>query len=264
MKDAFQPGTTRFIALKDLTPHPLAQRRFDEARAKQIADEFDPALLGEITVAETKRGKSWVVDGQTRRAACLLFLEADGTQQVLCRVIPVDNDAEAARLFLGLNNHKAVRVFDKFVVRAVAKDPVVLGIIAILDKHGLAVERYLVEGKIRAVDALESVFSRDGGGKLLDRVIGILHRTWGRDPDAYHGSIIRGLALLLSRYDKLIDNDELVRKMAKHSGPLGLIGRARDLKAAIGGSAAQAIAEHIRREYNKGRRNDRLSDDKAA
>jgi hypothetical protein len=55
----------------------------------------------------------------------------------------------------------------------------------------------------------------------------------------------------------------LVRKLAKKSGPLGVIGRARDLKAAIGGSIAQAVAEHIRAEYNKGRRTERL-EEKAA
>ena len=263
MKNTFKVGTSRFIALKDLQPHPLAQRALDLAHAKYIGDNFDPALMGELTVAETKRGRLWIVDGQHRRVGAQQFLDGDDSQQVLCRVIAVDDDAEAARLFLGLNTHKSVRSLDKFFVRVVAKDPTAIGVTAILERYSLTVSRVRAPGTLQAVDACESIFSRQSGAKLLDRVIAVLHQAWGEDVDGYHGQLIRGLGLLLARYGDVIDMPDLVRKLAKKSGPLGIIGRARDLKIAIGGSIAQAVGEHIRGEYNKGRRTGKL-EEKAA
>lgn len=263
MKTSFKIGKSIFIPLRDLKPHPLAQRALDTAHAQAIGENFDPALMGELTVAETRRGRRWIIDGQHRHAGALRFLNGDDAQQVACRVIEVEDDAEAARLFLGLNTHKSVRTLDKFFVRVVAKDVNALGVTAILDRYGLKVTRTRGEGSVQAVDACETVFARKSGALLLDRVIGVLHQAWGNDPDAYHGQLIRGLGLLLARYGDVVDLADLVRKIAKRSGPLGVIARARDLKIAIGGSIAQAVAEHIRGEYNKGRRTERL-EEKAA
>lgn len=263
MRNAFKVGTSRYIALEDLKPHPLAQRRLDMRHAERIASDFDPALFGELTVAITKRGAQWIIDGQHRHYGALTFLNGDGKQQVACRVVEVEDDAEAARLFLGLNTHKAVQALDKFKVRVIAKDSIALGVVTVLDRYGLCMSITRGEGTVQAVEACETLFCRDHGALLLDRVIRVLNRTWGRDPDAFNGQLIRGLGLLLARYNGSVDDEELVRKLAKKSGPLSILGRARDLKNAIGGSIAQAVAEHIRGEYNKGRRTEKL-EDKAA
>lgn len=260
MKNALKTGTKQSIALRDLEPHPHAQRKFDPNHAAQMAGAFDPALLGTITVAETKRGKRWVVDGQHRKAAALQWLEGDATQCVECLVIPVEDDAEAARLFLGLNNHKAVRTLDKFLVRVHAKDAIALGVTTVLDRFGLHVDHSRGDGIVQAVDACEGIFGRQRGALLLERTVRVLHSAWGRDPDAYHGQLIRGLGILLGKHGTAVDDDELVRKLAKRGGPLGLVGRAREMRSAMGVSAAQAVYECIRNEYNKGRRTERLED----
>lgn len=254
MKQAFKAGTERWIPLRELEPHPQAQRKLDPKHVASIAADFDPALMGTITVAETKRGRRWIVDGQHRAKAALEFIGGDGTQQVKCNVIEVDDDAEAARLFLGLNRHKTVLTLDKFMVRVTAKDPVALGIVGILARFELHIDRTRGSGVVQAVDALESVFSRQRGALLLERTIRILHNAWGADPDAYSGQILRGLALLLHKFGTAVEDDELIRKLAKSGGPLTLIGRSRALRTAMGVSVAQATFECIRNEYNKGRR----------
>jgi len=262
-KPTFKVGNERWIALRDLEPHPQAQRKLDQAHADRIAADFDPALFGTITVAETKKGRLWIVDGQHRRSAALSFLNGDGAQTVKCNVIEVEDDAEAARLFLGLNRHKTVLTLDKFLVRVTAKDVNAIGIVTILKRYGLRVERTRATGVVQAVDALESVFIRQRGALLLERAIRLLNTTWGVDPDAYHGTIIRGLGLLLFKFGTAVDDEELSRKLAKAGGPLHLIGRSRALRAAMGISAAQAVYECIKTEYNKGRRSGGL-EEKAA
>lgn len=259
-KPSFKAGNERWIPLRELEPHPQAQRKLDQAHADRIAAEFDPALLGLITVAETKRGRRWIVDGQHRKVAALAFVNGDGNQTVKCNVIEVEDDAEAARLFLGLNRHKTVLTLDKFMVRVTAKDPVALGIVGILARYELHIDRTRGAGVVQAVDALESVFSRQRGALLLERVIRMLHNAWGVDPDAYHGQIVRGLGLLLHKFGTAVDDEELIRKLAKSGGPLTLIGRSRALRAAMGVSIAQAVYECIRNEYNKGRRTEKLEE----
>ena len=260
MRHALKAGTKQMIALKDLEPHPHAQRKFDAAHAAQLAKAFDPALLGTITVAETKRGKRWIVDGQHRAKAALQWLNGDNAQCVECTVIPVEDDAESARLFLGLNYHKAVRTLDKFVVRVHARETNALAIMAVLENAGLRVTHNRGEGVVQAVDACEAILKRPRGALLLARVIQVLKSAWGAEPDAYHGQLIRGLGLLLAKYGNAVNDEELVRKIAKRGGPLGLIGRARDHHNATGMSVGAAMCEVLRAVYNKGRHTERLEE----
>lgn len=263
MKYALKAGSEQWIRLSDLKAHPNAQRQLRLEHGDAIAKAFDPAKLGTITVARTKRGQLWVVDGQHRVYAALKFLDGDGEQCMRCMVIDVDTDADAATLFLGLNNHKTVLTLDKFMVRVVAKDPIAVGIVAVLTEHGLRVARTRGTGTVQAVDACEKIFSRQRGAALFDRVIRISSGAWGTDPDAYHAQILRGLDILLSKYGTQVDDTDLIRKLAKNGGPLGIIGQARDLRSVMGISMAQAMCERLKNEYNKGKRVDRL-DEKAA
>lgn len=262
-KPSFKAGNERWIPLRELEPHPLAQRKLDQRHADRIAAEFDPALLGIITVAETKKGRRWIVDGQHRKVAALAFVNGDGSQTIKCNVIEVEDDAEAARLFLGLNCHKTVLTLDKFMVRVTASDPVAVGIVAILKKYGLRIDRTRNRGVVQAVDALESVFERQRGALLLERVVRTLNNVWGDDPDAYSGQLVRGLGLLLHKYGTAVDDEDLTRKLAKSGTPLNMMGRAKNLRAAMGVSIAQATFECIRTEYNKGKRSGGL-EEKAA
>lgn len=260
MKSVLKSGTIKWIPLADLDPHPLAQRRLDVRRAGEIARDFNPALMGTITVAETKKGKLWIVDGQTRASAALQWLDGDTAQCVECKVIAVADDAAAAELFIGLNNHKAVKTIDKFLVRIVAKDAVALGIVAVLARVNLRVDRTRSDGVVQAVDACEWLFKRERGALLLERTIRVLHNAWGPQIDAYHALLIKGLGLLLAKHGSVIDDEDLVRKLAKHSGPLGWIGDGRDRAGIMGVAMHHGVSEAIQAEYNKGRRTGRLVD----
>lgn len=263
-KTSLNPGERRSIALRDLEPHPIAQRRLDPNRVNDLASRFDPALIGEITVTQTKRGKLWVVNGQHRVAAALQWLDGDGRQCVECKVIPVADEAEAGRLFLGLNDAKAVPMYDRFAVRVVARDPIATGVVAVLEQFNLRVGRAKGPNIVLAVGACEAVFARQRGAQLLSRTIGLLHRMWGSDPDAYAGQLIRGVSLLLIKHGDVVNEDDFVRKIVKARGPLKWLARGREFATSAGCSVAQGVYDRMRDEYNKGRRSGALGDKAAA
>lgn len=257
-------GKLDWIPLGTLKAHPKAQRRFKPAWAEELAANFDPDAIDIITVSRNKRGQDLVVDGQHRVAAALKFVDGDGTQQVLCRVFDGDDDATAALRFLKGNHKLGVGTLDKFMVSIEARDATALGVVTILDRYGLAIDYNRRDGAVQAVDALKSTFARQRGAMLLDAVIRTLNEAWGKNPDAYSGQLIRGVALAFVKWGEVIDGDVLARKLAKTGTPIDWIGRARSLAGAMGISIAQAIAECVRNEYNKGRRTDRLGDAESA
>lgn len=249
MKQHFKGGTIRFLLADDLRIHPKAQRAFDEKHAKALAASFDPDAFGALTVVE-QNGKMFVVDGQHRLWAAKHALGAG--QMVPCRVLLVENDEGAARLFLGANKTKAPKTMDKFMALLVARDPAAVAIHGILKSHDLAVARTRGEGAVQAIAALDSVFKRPRGDAILSRVIGILRSAWGRNPDAYASALILGLGLVIAQYGDAVDDGVLASKLAKDGTPARFVGKARDLAKVKGVSVQHGSAEKIVAVYNKG------------
>jgi hypothetical protein len=258
-RNALKAGKREFLRMGDLKPHPRAQREMDMRRVAEIAEHFDPAALGTITVVRLPNGKCWIVDGQTRSEAARVFLNGDDSQMLECIVIPVENDQEAGELFLKLNNHKPVSTFDKFLVRLLAKDATAVAIEAIIKSHGLRISKSRGAGVVQAVAVLESTFNRPHGSALLDRTISIVRAAWGDNPDAYSGVIIGGLSILLSKHGAAVESAEMAKKLAK-LGPNSLVGYARQTAQVERMSVKLAAEKVIRNEYNKGRRVNRLEE----
>lgn len=244
------------LSVDDLQVHPKAQRAFDEKWANKLAATFDPDAFGALTIVRVK-GKYYIVDGQHRWMAARSALGAG--QLIPCMVFDVETPEEAAGLFLAANKHKNVKALDKFFVQLVRRDANALAVQAILKKHDLAISRNGSEGCVRAVDACISVFNRQRGAQTLDRVIGILRSAWGRDADAYHSALIRGLGVIIAKYGEALDDGDLARKLAKECTPLAFIGKVRALQSAQGSTIALAAAAKFIITYNKGRRGGALA-----
>lgn len=257
-------GKLEWIPLAELRPHPKAQRPFDQKWADQLASMFDPEKMQLIVVSRTKSGRNFIVDGQHTAHGALQFVGGDGAQSVLCRVFDGDDDAKAAERFLAMNQgRRGVCAIDRFKVSVVQGDPISVGVLAVLEKHGLRVERTRNAGTVQAVDACRSVFNRKSGARLFEAVIRTLREAWGDNPDAYSGQLVRGLGLLFAKWGGEADSDILAHKLAKSGTPADWIGRAKTVAGTMGIGLAQAVCDIVRNEYNKGRRINRL-DDKAA
>ena len=257
MSQTFERSRVEFITIRELKPHPKVQRTFREWWAKMIESGFDPEKFRELYVVEAGRGNGyWVFDGQHRLAAAKIVLGED--QKVPCRVfdgLPIERQAE---LFLGVNNTLGVSALDKWIQRGVAKEAVATQINAVLKKHELRVDKTRGESVVQAVAALERIWKRLGGEPVLTRTLTILIEAWGRNPDAYDGCVLRGLALLVHRFSKDLDDADLARKLGRNGGPSRMLGQAKDLAQASGTSVERAMGDKILNLYNKARRTSRL------
>lgn len=254
MTATFDKHTAQLLPLLSLEPHPKIQRAFIAARAKKFAEAFDRDIFGALIVVRRRGNTYWIVDGQHRWAAAK---EALGEKAVVpCQIYDVPENRQA-QLFLGVNDAKPVRSLDRWPVRAISKDPLVLVVNEILKMHNLRVSDFKKQpGNIRAVAALETVMRRYGP-EVLDRVLTVAGRAWGQDLDAYDGFILRGLASVLSRTQPSMD-EEMARKLGRRGSASGLVGRARDRSRIIATDMVTAMDATIVDIYDDSRRKDKI------
>jgi uncharacterized protein DUF6551 len=251
----FERYAVQWLRIGDLVPHPLIQRPYDKAWAEQIAEQFDPDKFGQLEVIPY-REKYRVFYGQHRLAAARMRFGDD--QKVPCHVHDAGLTIEAqATLVLGLDRVKGWTRIQTWRVRALAKDPQVVAIQAILEEQGLVVENNAKKGVVRAVSALESVY-RHSGAPGLTRVLTILSQAYQREPDAYDAILLKGVGLLVSTVGAKLDDADLIRKMSRESGAGRLAASARDYAKSSGLSTERAMAHRLVTLYNKNRRKDLL------
>lgn len=249
-----------WLRLKQLETHPTVQRKFDEANAKRIARDFNADALEDLGVVPnpSKRDHYHVFLGQHRLAA---LKEKFGSEaEVRCRVYDSSlSESELAdmqyRMSLGT---KSWRAFDAFRLKLLRGDSSAVEILAVIREHSLRLEMAKSKNCVAATKALESVYARCGKDGL-NRVVGILHRMWGGDPDAYHACLLRGFGLVVHRYNGEIDDKALGDAIKKHDDAGGLLGRARSMSKANGTSVPAAVAEAVVRSYNARRTSRRLA-----
>lgn len=253
---AWQQMKHGWVSLRDLQPHPIIQRKFRPPWARFLRDTFNPGKCEEL--ACVPRDGHWLVwDGQHRLWAAREWL-GDEDQKLKCQLFPDIPVEVLAEMFLGRSSNLAMRAFDKWTIRAVAKDPTVLAIQGMLDHHHLRVGEAFTPGTIRAVAALEEVYSAYGGEVSLERCVVILKAAWGNDAEAFDRNLLRGLGMFVHRFNGRVNDRELIKKLQTSSGPGLLLGQARDLSKSMSCSVARATAEKLIAVYNRRRQGKRL------
>ncbi len=248
--DIFSKSKHVWLHVRDLQMHPIIQRKFHQRRAQELADTFDPDSIGEITVSKNDAGH-FILDGQHRCKAVELALGLD--QLVPCRLYEGLTVEQEAKLFLGLNNSKAIRALDIFKLALVARRPVETAIKTILDAHKLRVGETYSPGMVRCPAALIAIYSHYGEA-TLQSALAVIGDAWGRLPDAYDGVILRAVARLLHAFSTAIDHRDLSRKLARSGGPSMMLGAARDHAKTMSITIDRAAAARMMNIYNKGRR----------
>ncbi len=246
-----------WLRLEQLEPHPDIQRALVKAHAESIAAAFDPDAFGELYVIKTA-GRHFIWDGQHRWYAAKKALGEN--QQVYCRVYTDVSSAELAKRSLLLNTQRAWQPLARFKLRVKSGEWRARTVHGTLHQHGLRVDAAPDDGNVAAVVACDWIIERCGGPGALDRVITILKTAWGRDRDAYHNGLLRGMALLCSTYNGNMDDRAMSARLAKEGGPGKMIGRIRDKAKTDGISIPRAAAVILRNVYNKGKGKNRLPD----
>lgn len=238
-------------------------RPLREGRVAQLAEDFDPDLVGVIHVSPRDRGMYAIIDGQHRVEAVRRALGGD--QNVPCWVHRRIHTAKQASLFVGLNNSAKVPVLYEFLGRVNANQPDAVAIANIVESVGLKFSGTQSPGNIRCVGALQSVYAgaedRGVGAKALALTLKVVLDAWGPTEVAVMGSVIEGIGLVILRYGDQLDPEALIQKLAaSKGGALALLGQARQVKEMRGGTVARGFAGQVVTLYNKGRRIAALTD----
>lgn len=185
------------------------QRPCDHARARAMARDWNPRMVGIIEVSD--RGPASlpryaIIDGQHRWAAAQLL---DEPPTLVANVHTGLTVADEAKLFDQLNRaRKKVNVFEHYKARLAAGEWIIGRIQAVLDKRGLIVDPAPKDGHIGCVGTLEKVADIDDA--LLDETLELIIDIWGKRRDALDAPIIHGLALILHSLRDDIDLERLV------------------------------------------------------
>jgi len=255
--------TVKKVSLDNLTIAPEVQRLegLDQLRVNKIAPKFDPSLLGEFVISERPDGRYVVLDGMHRLALCRQVGHSD---LVNCIVFSDLSGADEATIALGYNDKKLVSAITTFDWRVKAGDKIANSIATIAKDHQWQIGISNSTGYIAAVSALERVY-RNGGGtvpegehpELLNRVLEILTIAWEWDGKSVDAAMLLAVAQLIGRLGASVDTKKLVAEM-QDTRPGVLIGRAKTLRDAQGGSLPAALAKILVSLHNKKRRTNLL------
>lgn len=251
-----KPGKLVELDAKEFSVDLKVQREVNELRIVEMAKNFQPQSLGLVTASKRADGHIYCLDGAHRIAAARrvgwngLFATRLFTDLTL---------AEEAGLFLTTNNTRPVQAIDKFKVRITMGDPAAVNINTILKNFNLHVDWANNESRniISAVATVERVYYGAGilpyrdHPDLLFKVFRTLidsyglesgRTTWGR-------AMIEGLGIFWASYGSHIDRERLGDAL-QNNPPRSLIGQARMLRDAKGGTIGENAAEVILKHYN--------------
>lgn len=229
---------------------PTYQRELDDLRVQRMIDEFDQALVGVLEVSDRGDNRYAILDGQHRWAACS---EVDSSMHVVCQVHRGLTVADEARVFYEVDvRRRALSGWDRWKARRGAGDAVVLAIEQIVEDAGLKVDPASKDGNISATGAIEKVYTVAGPSTLVS-TLNILREGFGAVRDAFDGSMIQAVAMILTTYgtDEL-DVQRLVEQL-QTIPPRQVKSKAQALKEAHRAEMPRLYAAVIIDRYNAGR-----------
>ena len=251
------------VSLEELIIDPRVQRTegVDGPRVNQMVANFNVLALGTITVSQRRDGSLVVLDGMHRVTAARQV----GYQGLLnAEIISGLSIEQEAELFLLLNATKTPSAISKFLVRVVMGEAAALEMDAILRSHGWRVHPSTHDGSLTAVTAIERIYANGGGtkangihGALLDRSLEVITAAWEHDYQGVNSNMLLAVAQLLGRFGPSVDTKKLVAEMTD-TRPAILIGRAKTLRDAQGGTVPAALAKILAGLHNKKRRSNLL------
>lgn len=225
-----------------------AQRPFDPAWARLIADNFDPELFDDVVVTlPDARGVHHVAEGQHRTGAVELLW---GDQELVpCRIVNVRDPQSAAQIWERINtSRKPPKKIDLFNVRVEAGDPTNVEVADILDRLDLRVGNKS-KGQIAAVQALLAVHRL--GPTVLERTLNTIKATYDLHQDAYSAPMLRGFGTFVFEHGNRAHMRRLAENVHKtHPTPASLIAAARTDLAAR--SVSEGVLSNLILIYNRG------------
>ncbi len=255
-----------FLKPSEVSIDNAVQRAFDQTHANRLAKDYDPALFGLGHASLRTDGRYIALDAQHRVAAAQLAEQ--GEIPVLFKIYRGLTVEAEADLFLKLNAlKKNVNAMDSFRVGLKAGHPSNVEIQRVLDSFGLRMAAHHADGGISAVVAITHIYHGRVGTKprgpspigattephLLSRTLHILTKAWGKQRDAFDGTLLRGVAAFLNKHGTTIDAASFAKGLAKTSDPARMIGEIRSYRVTARKTAVLGAVDYLENIYNRGR-----------
>lgn len=237
----------RWVRLGDCKVSPQAQGQFKPAHADAIAAHFDLEAIG-YPVVSIRDGCYWVVDGQHRIQAALIFgFSADDKLQMEC--YEGLTEADEAKLFLERDMRKAKSAWDKFHVAVTAGWTEEVEIDRIVRLHGMTVTPHRESRGIGAVASLRGAY-RALGPPGLATMLRVVDGAYG--DSGFEGAVMDGVTTFLRRYMTAVNEEELTARLRVLPGGInGLLQPARKVRLATGSKLTDCVAAEITGAYNR-------------
>lgn len=236
-----------WVRIDQMKINPQAQRALSESWAAQLADEFNPDLMGFIHVSH-RDGWFYIIDGQHRVRAAQMFL-GDSSQQVQCHIYENLTNEQEAQLFLELNNTKKQGPMGKYKValngpsHSYPDEHDVERICRSLDLR-IGLDKSCEE--IGCITAMLAVYRKHGPAAFAF-AMRVIRDAYGYD--GFKRPTIEALALITDRYGTAVDEKGLVDRLEK-KGLVELNRSAKSMKEATGNPLAQCYAHAMIQFYN--------------
>lgn len=272
-----QATELRRVLATDLSVIPELQRKLNLSRARKIAREWDPRLLGVIEAASftDDDGVEFLhpIDGAHRAEAARIFGEDNGAEVSLDVVVYNDlSHEDAARLFIARNQLSSkVSAFDQHMVGIESKDELALAVDRAFGKTKFSISRNASAYSVSAVGAIQSMMRRSHGinndptwkleVKSLVHTLETLVAAWPMEEgDRVNGDIIRGLFWMMDEYDEALASKEALarlgatlserapREWASHATEL----KTKETQAFSSGQRYKYLVKLWIKAYNKG------------
>jgi hypothetical protein len=232
----FDDTKLTWIPVKDISVLWVkAQRPFNEAWAKKIAERFDPQQFDPVRVTlPNGNGVYHAVEGQHRVRGVEMRFGSE--EKVPCIVLNATDPERAAKLWLESNkNKKAALPIDAFLVAITAKEKIETEVNKVVTSCGFHVGHVNEHTKnaIQAVSALKTVYSRDGG-PALTAALNQISATWGKgDNNAVAAPIINGYGAFFGEFPpSKVNLGRLKEVIQQRYAPGRLLGQARSKRDA--------------------------------
>lgn len=231
-----------------------ATRKASKAIINKICREFRWRAFQPPTVAPVEDGKFAIIDGQHRVAAARKHPKI---KKVPCYIVDAPDLADQADGFVRVNaDRRQVPGTVLHQARATAGDCDALQIDKVCAEVGVEIVRYrpvagCAPNQTIAVSSIRKLIFNFGEAPVREALRAI-REAHPDERDALRAPLIKATAELLARHRNREDfePDRLVRALGEMM-PTEWIEAGRTGKRMFGGSSAAALADAIRRAYNK-------------
>lgn len=242
------------------------QRQSNEARVRKMRDEFDPDLLGVVTlsdrgVADRDGLRYAILDGGHRVDLYLLMGWED--QKILAQVYKDLTIQQEAHIYEEMNSERVrPTTINLFLARVVAREPGAVLLKEAIEAGGAVVSTDYRPGSryFRAIAEAERVF-RVAGPEVVRQAVWCMTEAWGgrEEQDTYPGSVFSGIAYILHNFKGRVDVLTLAEKL-KDVTPHLIMNQAKAMRDVVHLAPVVCTASVITQVYNKFLRSRRLPD----